>query len=112
MKHQAEANGENVFQSSARGLERELLNLVKQTRDKIAEIIGTILGWASRDYRGALVEPQIRRFSEQQVRMRKEMREVIEKTEKELQLDDLLDGDRLPELGAAPDAGETKDGGR
>ncbi|PYI07210.1 hypothetical protein BO78DRAFT_417847 [Aspergillus sclerotiicarbonarius CBS 121057] len=86
MQHHAEVNGSNVFHRSARGLEKQLLGLVKETGNKIADIIGTILGWASRDYRSALVEPQIRRFSEQQVRMRQEMNEVIKTTEAELQL--------------------------
>ncbi|RAL00728.1 uncharacterized protein BO80DRAFT_465201 [Aspergillus ibericus CBS 121593] len=90
MKQQAKVNGSDVFQKSAQGLEKELLGLVKETGENITEIIRTLLGWASRDYRGALVEPQIRRFSEQQVRMRREMNEVIEHTEAELQLEQLL----------------------
>ncbi|KAB8215397.1 hypothetical protein BDV33DRAFT_208397 [Aspergillus novoparasiticus] len=107
MTRQAADNCSSVLEISAERALQKINDLLNMTRERLGQLVESTVDHVSRDYRTAIVEPQIRKFSADQIKLKNEVTEIIQTTEAKIHLDQLLGLNTEPngqaELSAAPD---------
>ncbi|PLB46823.1 hypothetical protein P170DRAFT_498741 [Aspergillus steynii IBT 23096] len=93
-----------VFKKSAIRVRRGLLELEKTTGERLGEILDKTVSDMKRDYYTVLIEPGVRKFSNEQIQIRNEVHKIVQEIQTELQLDELL---RMKESGSHRAAPET-----
>ncbi|PWY95777.1 hypothetical protein BO94DRAFT_562395 [Aspergillus sclerotioniger CBS 115572] len=90
MQQVADSRATAVFRGSTEHVRRELEVLLDEYEAQVDRIIQSRLRRISRDYHGALIAPQIRMCTKEQVRITREVASIIDNTEAELRLQELL----------------------
>ncbi|GLA80468.1 hypothetical protein AtubIFM56815_001289 [Aspergillus tubingensis] len=94
MQQVADDHADDVLRGSTDHAKHELMELLDSQEAEVDRIIQSRLRKISRDYHGALIVPQIRMCSEEQVRIKSEVEQIIQRAEAKLQLGHLLGGVR------------------
>ncbi|KAE8368221.1 hypothetical protein BDV27DRAFT_168356 [Aspergillus caelatus] len=107
MTRQAADNCSYVLGHSVERAVQKINDLLNMTREKLGQVVESTVNHVSRDYRTAIVEPQIRKFSDDQIKLKTEVTEIIQSTEARIHLDQLLglnkESNGQEELSVAPE---------
>lgn len=107
MTRQAAGNCSSVLGHSVERAVQQIDDLLNMTRKRLAQVVESTVNHVSRDYRTALVEPQIRKFSDDQIKLKNEVTKIIQSTEARIHLDQLLglnkESNGQEELSVAPE---------
>ncbi|KAE8352011.1 hypothetical protein BDV28DRAFT_162005 [Aspergillus coremiiformis] len=91
MTHQARNNGDRILRSSTKKALQSIVDLLNTTEEAFEQIIEETVNRISRDYRIAIIDPQIQEFSNDQLPLQHEITEIIKTTEAKIHLNQLLE---------------------
>ncbi|OJJ70533.1 hypothetical protein ASPBRDRAFT_56321 [Aspergillus brasiliensis CBS 101740] len=101
MQQTADDHANDVLRGSTENAKQELIKLLDSQEAEVDRIIQARLRRISLDYHGALIAPQIRLCTEEQVRIKSEVAKIIAVAEAELQLGRFLGEVRLSRPGGS-----------
>ncbi|KAE8314943.1 hypothetical protein BDV41DRAFT_563275 [Aspergillus transmontanensis] len=81
------------------GVERALQkinDLLNVTRERLGQLVESTVDHMSRDYRTAIVEPHVRKFNVDQTKLKNKVTKIIQNTEANIHLDQLLGLNKEP----------------
>ncbi|OGM46914.1 hypothetical protein ABOM_004500 [Aspergillus bombycis] len=96
MTRQAADNCSYVLRTSVERALQEIMDLLNATRERLGHLVESTVNHVSHDYRTAIVEPQIRKFSHDQINLKNEVTKIIQGTEAKIHLDQLLGLNKEP----------------
>ncbi|OJZ83876.1 hypothetical protein ASPFODRAFT_62985 [Aspergillus luchuensis CBS 106.47] len=94
MQQTADDHANDVLRGSTESAKHELGKLLDGQQAEVDRIIHNRLQRISKDYHRALIEPQIKLYTEEQIRMKSEVAKIVKEAEAELLLGHLLGGVR------------------
>lgn len=89
-----------MLQTSARRVTKGLTSLLESTGADIEALIDTTVDQVSRDYRIAIIDPRVRKLSQQQIELKNKITNIIQTAETEVHLDQHLGLSNHQELSA------------
>lgn len=93
MTYEAENKGTAMFQYTARKAREGLEGLLDKTEKEITGLIESMVPRVQHDYRTAIIEAKIKKYSEDQVQLRRKMGPQILQIQQELQLMKYVDAE-------------------
>ncbi|KAJ1715580.1 hypothetical protein NYO67_2252 [Aspergillus flavus] len=100
MTQEGARNSVNMLQTSARRVTKGLTSLLESTGADIEALIDTTVDQVSRDYRIAIIDPRVRKLSQQQIELKNKITNIIQTAETEVHLDQHLGLSNHQELSA------------
>lgn len=83
-------DADNIFRQSGVSVYDKLLRMQVLTRERLQKQIDELMNNVSRDYHTAIIEARVEQISEEQVRIKTTVAEIVEDAEAELNLGELL----------------------
>ena len=93
MTRQIYNNNNNIFSNSGAEVHKHLEQKYTASKDRLRRIIDLLIAKVKRDYHAALIEAHAKQFSEEQLKIKERVTEIIDEAETELQLEELLKDD-------------------
>lgn len=93
-----------VFRNSADQVRQDLLSLQQETSESLGEIIDEAVSDMRHNYYTVIIEPQVRKFSEEQIQIRNNVHRTTKGIQAELQLGRFLRMKETARHGAASEA--------
>lgn len=86
-------NGSDMFSKSGAAVRDHLDEKRISSKERLQGIIRSLVHKVSRDYKAALIQAQAKQFTDDQLKIKERITKIIEETQTELQLADLLKED-------------------